>query len=142
MQWSSASNAGSSHGQNLAAGQSELCPGVNVAGQLYDPDSLLNFYRRLLLFRKQTPALISGDYLPLVEESTEVLAFLRSTPERDSSQTCLVILNLSDQPQNLSFDLNYNTARVLFSSWERQGEVDDLRQVEIAPFEVYIAEVE
>jgi alpha-glucosidase len=166
MQWSRTPNAGfSPEGvETWLPVNPNYALGVNVADQLDDPDSLLSFYRRLLRFRKQTPALISGDYTQLAEDSAEVLAFLRSSPDQESddvpwiagrnstktltgerhprSQTCLVILNLSDQPQRLSFDLEFATAKVIFSSWERQGEVDDLKMVEIAPFEIYIAEVE
>ena len=41
--------------------------GVNVADQQHDPKSMLNFYKRMLRLRKQTPALIVGDYTPLHE---------------------------------------------------------------------------
>ena len=41
------------------------------------PNSLLNFYRRMLRLRKQTPALIAGDYTSLHEDATDYLAFLR-----------------------------------------------------------------
>lgn len=37
-------------------------PTCNVDSQLADPDSILNLYRRLLSFRKTSPALMTGDY--------------------------------------------------------------------------------
>ena len=60
MQWSNAANAGFS-----PEGVSTWLPfnpnyaqGINVADQQNDPESMLNFYKRMLRLRKQTPALI------------------------------------------------------------------------------------
>ena len=36
---------------------------VNVEAQENDPDSLLNFYRRLLQFRKESPVVLWGEYI-------------------------------------------------------------------------------
>ncbi|MFQ5614990.1 MAG: alpha-glucosidase [Anaerolineales bacterium] len=109
---------------------------VNVADQLDDPDSLLHFYRRMLRVRKRTPALIVGDYEPLHENSEEYLAFMRA----GADQRCLVILNFSDQPQSVSFKLGSPTGNVVFSNRERDGTVN-LTKLDIAPFEIFVAEI-
>src|SRR4029078_4131286 len=111
--------------------------GVNVATQQDDPDSMLNFYKRMLQVRKQTPALIEGDYQPVSEKSTTYFAFLRRSPE----QTCLVILNLSNQPQNLGFDFGSQEIRPLFSSHASRGETISTKVIEIAPYEIFIGEL-
>jgi alpha-glucosidase len=67
--------------------------GVNVADQQADPGSLLNFYRQMLRLRRQTPALIAGDYLPLDVGEESCLAFLRQM----EAQACLVALNFSEK---------------------------------------------
>lgn len=141
MQWTDAPNAG-------------FCPsdiepwlpvnpnhafGINVADQLNDRDSLLTFYQRMLHLRKQTPALIAGDYVPLHQDSEYYLAFLRRSP--GDNQTCLVVLNMSKQRHRIGFDLPYSSARVLFSSHIRDGDTDNLATIFIAPFEIYIAEL-
>ena len=102
MQWSHAPNAGFSPAgvQTWLPINPNYAQGVNVADQQNDPDSMLNFYKRMLQVRKQTPALIEGDFQPLNETSNHYFAFLR----RSSEQTCLVILNLSDQPHTLGFE--------------------------------------
>ena len=112
--------------------------GINVAEQDVDPGSLLNFYRRMLRMRQETPALVAGSYVPLHEEAEDYLAFLRETEE----QTCLVVLNYSDRAHTLSFDLGEGrAAQLVFSSRERPAVDGDLTALDIAPFEVYIAEV-
>ena len=142
MQWTNAPNAGFSPDgvRTWLPVSPSYAQGVNVADQLDDPDSLLTFYRRMLHVRKQSPALVAGDYTPLHEEAKNYLAFLRRS-EADG-QTCLVVLNMSNQAHTLSFDLDAHAAQLLFSSHARDGDTDDLSQLSIAPFEIYIAELE
>ncbi len=111
--------------------------GVNVAEQANDPRSLLAFYRRMLAIRKQTPALIAGDYTPLLEDHADCLCFLRQT----EGQTCLVVLNYSDEAHTLAFDLDGSPARLIFSTQDR-SDGGALSALAISPFEIYIAELE
>jgi alpha-glucosidase len=110
--------------------------GVNIAGQEADPHSMLAFYKRMLALRKQTPALIAGDYTPLLEDHEDCLCFLRSTDD----QTCLVVLNFSENTHTLTFDLDCASSRLLFSTQDRANE-GNLSALTIAPFEIYIAEL-
>jgi alpha-glucosidase len=113
--------------------------GVNVADQEADPHSMLAFYKRMLALRKQTPALIGredsrGDYTPLLEDHEDCFCFLR----RAEDQTCLVVLNYSENAQTLAFELDRAPSRLLFSTQER-ADAGDLSALAIAPFEIYIA---
>jgi alpha-glucosidase len=142
MQWANAPNAGFSPAgvQTWLPVNPDYAQGVNVADQSTDPDSLLNFYRRLLRLRRQTPALIAGEYQPLHEAAEDYLAFLRQTEE----QSCLVVLNMSDQSHTLSFDLEMNRICPIFSNQldrAQKGMLDDPSQLSVAPFEVYIGEL-
>ncbi len=87
MQWADAPNGGFSPAgvQPWLPVNPNYAQGVNVAEQMDDPDSLLNFYRRMLRLRKGTPALIAGDYTPLHEEAEDYLAFLRRSPPLSST---------------------------------------------------------
>ncbi len=110
--------------------------GVNVAEQEADPNAMLAFYKHLLALRKQTPALIAGDYTPLLEDHVDCLCFLRQT----ESQTCLVVLNFSENAHTLTFDLPPTSSRLLFSSASRP-DAGNLSALTIAPFEIYIADL-
>ncbi len=139
-QWANAPNGGFS-----PAGVATWLPvnpnyahGVNVAEQQDDPDSMLNFYRRMLRLRKQTPALVAGDYTSLYD-GQDYLAFLRHSPA--DKQTCLVVLNLSERAHTLSLGLAASQARPLFSSHRRDGAADDLSHLAIQPFEIYVGEL-
>jgi len=139
MQWADAPNAGFS-----PPGVTPWLPvnpnsaqGVSVASQRADPESLLNFYRRLLRLRKQTPALVTGDYEPLLQESPDCLAFLRSCP---SGQSYLVVLNMSGEPQTIRPEPGSDAGRLLFSSGEREHHVN-LAPMELTPQEIVIVEL-
>jgi alpha-glucosidase len=112
--------------------------GINVADQINQPDSLLFFYKQLLQLRKNTPALLRGEY-QAVDTATDILAFRRESPI--DGQVCLVILNMSDQPHKLELKQVKSRVKVLYSNHKRRGQMDDPLWLEIAPFEIYIGEL-
>ena len=67
---------------------------LNVETQNADPDSVLNFYRAILAFRKEHPALIDGD-IAFFKTAEPVLAFRR----RGGGESLVCVYNLS--PQNV-----------------------------------------
>ncbi|MEJ5311914.1 MAG: alpha-glucosidase [Anaerolineae bacterium] len=138
LQWANAPNAGFCPAEVTPwlPVNPNYAEGVNVADQMDDPRSMLAFYKRMLAIRKQTPALIAGDYTPLLEDHADCLCFLRQT----EGQTCLVVLNYSDEAHTLTFDLNGSPARLIFSSADRT-DAGDLSGLTLAPFEIYIAEL-
>jgi alpha-glucosidase len=111
--------------------------GINVQDQQDDPASLLNFYKRLIQVRKNSPALIEGEYRPLHERARAYLAFLRQTP----AQTVLVVINYSAQPRALTFSVDgKHIAHPLFSTASHKPE-ESLNRISLAPYEVLIAEL-
>jgi maltose alpha-D-glucosyltransferase/alpha-amylase len=100
MQWDASPNAGFSSAdadqlyapviQNEVYGYQQ----VNVAAQRNDPDSLLNFMKKLIRLRKENPAFALGDFHWLNVTQPAVVAFARS----DQAQTLVALHNLSNQP--------------------------------------------
>ena len=117
MQWRSAPNAGFSSPDTPQLWL-PLAPDyqtVNVARQLEDPTSMLNLYRRLLAFRKATPALQWGDYRPLDGVPEDCYVFERWADEG----RVLVALNFSGQDQRLPWGEGHV---VLSTHLDRAGE--------------------
>ena len=143
MQWSDAANGGFSPSgvETWLPVNQNFNQGVNVSEQLDDPTSMLNFYQRMLSMRKQTPALLDGEYIPFHEEAEDYLAFLRKI--KPDGQTCLVVLNMSGKSHTLEFgdSTGFSEGTLIFSSHPREGDIDNLDQLPIAPFEVYVAEL-
>ena len=48
---------------------------------------------------------------------------------------------MSLEARTVAFDLEADSARLLFSSRDRSSETRDLSRIAIAPFEIYIAEI-
>ena len=109
MQWNKDPQAGFSANPNTWLPVHPSYKTQNVAHQLDDPSSLLSFYQSLLAFRKQSPALQYGRYIPLENTPPEVFQFIRKT----DGQTLHIALNFSDN--NNSVQLDY-LCDVLFSS--------------------------
>ncbi len=146
LQWANAPNGGFSPAgiRTWLPVNPNCAQGVNVADQQDDLNSLLTFYRQMLRLRKQTPALIAGRYTPLHEEATDYLAFLRQVDAgmaEGRGQACIVVLNLSDRAHTLRFDLQSRVARRLFATGPHDGETDDLSQLGIEPFGIYIGDL-
>ena len=107
MQWSAASNAGFStaHSDQLYAPVIDDATygyrQVNVAMQQADPDSLLNWTRRMIRIRKAHPVFGRGDLRFLTPENEHVLAYVR----RGAGEEILVLVNLSASAQTVTLDL-------------------------------------
>ena len=70
---------------------------VNVERQLAEPTSILNLYRRLLAYRKATPALQWGSYQAVDGMPDDCYVYLRQAGD----QRILVALNFSDHDQRI-----------------------------------------
>jgi alpha-glucosidase len=96
MLWDATARAGFSSGEpwlpihpNHAA--------LNAASQAADSDSILSFYRRLIWLRKGSPALLQGDFVPLIQKPGDAMVYLRQA----KSQRALVALNFSNREVRL-----------------------------------------
>jgi alpha-glucosidase len=99
MQWNDSINAGFSQAKPWLP----VPPSYkthNVASEMKDPNSVLSFYRQLLLLRHQQAALLEGNLTMLNEKDPNVLTYLR----RYKDEAILVMLNMSATDQNVQLD--------------------------------------
>lgn len=78
--------------------------GINVEHQIGKPDSMINFYRRMLRVRRQYPALQVGAYEQMEIGNEQVLCYSRSY----EGVELLVVLNLSDTQQQVTLPRKVN----------------------------------
>ncbi len=138
MQWDTTANAGFSRAKPWLP----VPPSYkthNVASETANPNSVLNFYKRLLALRHSNRALLDGNYVPLNEDDPNVLSYLRQY----KGQTVLVALNFSSSEQPVTFDLakhglSKGKVTPLLTSGTRAGAT---RQLVLPPFAVYIGDV-
>jgi alpha-glucosidase len=140
MQWNDSPNAGFSRAKPWLP-VPESYKTHNVASELQDPNSVLQFYRHLLALRRHERALLDGDYVALDQDNRSVLSYLR----RYRNEAVLVVLNMSATAQRIGFNLSENgfpaakvTTLLTTSDSSASGQLD---QVDLAPFAVYIARI-
>jgi alpha-glucosidase len=140
MQWNYSPNAGFSQAAPWLPVPASYKT-HNVASELKDSDSVLQFYKRLLTLRHHEPALLDGDYVGLNQDNPDVLSYLR----RYKNEAVLVVLNMSNAKQHISFDLSAEgfasakaTPLLTTLAAPPKGRLD---QVALDPFAVYIARI-
>jgi alpha-glucosidase len=141
MQWDASANAGfSSAAPWLPVPASYQTH--NVESELKDPSSILNVYQSLLKLRHQNQALLEGEYIALNQDDPNVLSYLR----RYKNQAVLVVLNMSAQTQQVTFDLaslgfTYKTPSTLLTTMPTRPKDSSISNMTLEPFSVYIAEL-
>ena len=112
MQWSAGEQAGFTTGKPWLAVNPNYTR-INVESQENDPDSVLNFYRKLTALRKDSryqEALVYGTFVPYLEEEKNLIGYLRKT----EAQTLLVLANF--QKEGRMVKLPGETAKVLLNN--------------------------
>ena len=111
--------------------------GINVHAQQHQAGSLWHFYRQMLRLRKDTPALIAGEYHEYHPSNRKVLAFIRTIPE----QTCFVALNYSERFARVLLPTGYPQTRVLYSSFPMNKAAQPERWAKLPPYQFVILEL-
>ena len=110
---------------------------VNVKTQLDQPDSLLNLYRAILAFRKSSPTLQIGDYVPVDECPPDCYCYYRKL---DGCPIILVALNFSPSDQQIKLADQEKGNLVLSTNLDREGEID-LTMFTLRPHEGVLIEM-
>jgi len=69
--------------------------GVSLEEEQNDPNSLWNYYRKMIGLRRKYPVIINGGYKNLASDNDKVFAFERF----EGDQKIIVVVNLSDKEQ-------------------------------------------
>jgi alpha-glucosidase len=142
MQWdTSNAQAGFSANPHTWLPVTANYPTVNVQTESADPDSLLNWYKRLIALRRSSAALRDGRTVMLDRADRHVLSFARVAA---GGETILVVLNMSAQPQTLSLGLAASGVhgahlKTLLASPRPPAATSADRPVTLAPFAAWIA---
>jgi alpha-glucosidase len=137
MQWTTTVNAGfSTHKPWLPVPASYKTH--NVASEQKDANSVLYFYTKLLALRRENPALLDGEYVPLNQDDSNVLAYLRKLPDR----AVVIALNMSAQPHTVNVSAaGGNRAQTLLTTSAKSWKEQSLENLKLEPFGVYVGEI-
>lgn len=127
FQWDSSANHGFNQGAKPWLKYAETCPQANVADELQNPDSVLNFYKHLIKLRKREDLeadLVEGEFKPIDLNDDNVIAYYRGN--------CKVVVNLSDQAQRVA--IKYN--EILSNNYDEIAEANNL--IELKPYQALV----
>jgi len=141
MQWNHDANAGFTKGTPWLP----VPPSYkthNVADELKDRNSILNFYKALLALRHTNPALLEGTYTALNVDDPDIISYLR----RYKDHAVLVVINMSLNARSAKFDLSSlgltaPNAKTLVTDLNSAPKAGKLGIVNMEPLSVYIAEL-
>lgn len=111
MQWNTELHAGFSTGKPWLTANPNYKE-VNVAAQETDSNSILNFYRDMIAFRKANKTFVYGDYECLDVEHPSIYAYKRW----DDTHSFLVLHNFAETPVSWATQLNANEYSLLKSN--------------------------
>ncbi len=138
MQWDDTKNAGFTSGEPWMMVNPNYTE-VNVKQSEKDPNSILNFYKKFLAFRKGKDVIISGDYIPYYEKNKKLFVYNRKLKDKAYFVICNFVNK--DVKFKLPKDMKFASAKVAISNYE-DGEIGALESRIIKPFEATVYEVQ
>ncbi|MGA9718712.1 MAG: alpha-glucosidase [Acidobacteriaceae bacterium] len=143
MQWDGSPEAGFTTSDKPWLPVPDTYKTVNVAEEVRQDDSMLNWYKQLIQLRRDNPALHSGKLTMLNTDDTKVLSWMRLAP---GAPAVVVACNFTAEPQKFSFDLSKQgiSSRQAKTLMKNPGASDpsSLDAVNLPPFGVYIGQVQ
>ncbi|KAK4701661.1 hypothetical protein P7C70_g4567, partial [Phenoliferia sp. Uapishka_3] len=135
MQWNNKPHAGFTTGKPWMRVNDDFADGWNVEDQLDNPDSVLNYWTKVLKVRKANPVLVHGDFTLLDRANPCIFAYLR---EWKGSKALIV---LSFTPGEVVWDVpdevgDLESAKLLIGTLgEETPKLEKERMIKMAPFE-------
>jgi alpha-glucosidase len=140
MQWNSSTAAGFSTNPHTWLPVASDYKQVNVEAESNDPNSMLNWYKKLIALRRSNPALHDGDMKMVDSGNDRIVAWTRTAPD---GKVVVVACSFTAQPQTVSLAAEAGkAAKVLAASGGDQKDTLDLSHVSLPPYGSVVAEVQ
>ena len=123
VQWNAEKNAGFTSADKPWFFVNPNYTEINVEAAEKDPDSILNFYRKLLKFRKENDVVIYGTYEEIYKDSNELYAYIR----RLGNKKVLVVCSFSEKAVGFTSpdELDLSKAELAINSYSPCGVVNN-----------------
>ncbi|MDM7881467.1 glycoside hydrolase family 13 protein [Staphylococcus borealis] len=131
MQWDDSPNAGFTEGEPWFPVNPNYKQ-INVAQQLEDADSVLNFYKQLIQLKKSHDIYTYGQFDLIDADNENVFAYTRQL----DGKTVVVAGNLTDKQSSLTLPFAIDDEAIKLHNYTSQLDVTALK-----PFEAFVAEI-
>ncbi|MCY7345291.1 MAG: alpha-glucosidase [Pyrinomonadaceae bacterium] len=131
FQWNDSPNGGFTTGKPWLKVNPDYTE-INVEAQENDPNSVLNYFRKIVKFRKDNPVLIYGKYTLVDEENPNVYAYTREL----NGRKLLILLNFTEEESAAALDSDFQNVKVLLGNYSAPSIDGKLKPYEAVIFEV------
>lgn len=100
IHWNKSKNGGFTYGDSTWIGMCDNYDKINVEDDIKDPDSVLNFFKKLIALRKSEYLLVTGDVKLVLKDVEGVFSFTRN--DKEGKESLLIFCNF----ENKIIDLN------------------------------------
>jgi oligo-1,6-glucosidase len=133
MQWNTDENGGFTTGKPWLKVNPDYKT-VNVAAEEKDPNSILNYFRKLVELRKNEPTLVYGEYTILDKENPNVFAYSREL----NGKKMLILLNFSEKTASFNINIPLDKATVVLDNYSNTKKI---KNNSLRPYEAVIIEL-
>ncbi len=137
MQWSAEPNAGFTSGEPWMMVNPNYTA-VNVAEQQADPDSILNFYKKMIAFRKGNEIIRYGTFVEYFPKSNKIFCYERNY----NGKRIFVVGSFSDKPVAFRLPEGYTFFSATLALANYPDTPATLSARTLRPYEAFIYEVE
>jgi oligo-1,6-glucosidase len=134
FQWDDSPNAGFTTGTPWLKVNTNYKT-VNAAAEEADPNSPLNYFRKMVQLRKQEPALVYGKYVLVDKNNTSVYSFVRQWDRK----RLLIMLNFTGKPASVESGFDLSNSKVLIDNYPDAP--DPKKANELRPYEAVVWEM-
>ena len=108
---------------------------INVKKQKQDRDSILEFYKKLIMFRKEKEVIARGNIEFMEVENAGVLAYTRCLDK----QKLLVCCNFRDVESQMEFTQEWKSGRKILGNYE-ENHKNNYKVLTLRPYEIIVLE--
>lgn len=131
FQWDATTNAGFTTGTPWIKVNPNYKT-INEAAQENDPNSPLNYFRKIVKLRKDNPELVYGKYDLLDKNNPDVYAYTRTL----NGKTILILLNFTNKTATVNTGLDLGKAVLLLSNYSGDSKGENLQPYEARVYQL------
>ena len=135
MQWDDSKNAGFTSGDSTWIKVHPNYLEINVENEIKDPNSIFNYYKKLLNLRKNSVysnALVHGKFESYLQDNEDVFVYTRS----DENNSILVVSNMKNYPVELV--LPFEIEEILLKNYQKEY---DSNKLLLEPYETFVGKI-
>lgn len=131
FQWDDSANAGFSDARRTWLKVNPNYNTINAAASRQDSNSIFSFYKQLIQLRKQTSALVYGQYKDLRPRCNRIYAYTRT----HEGQVFLVMCNFKETQESFDLKIDIGNKSLILSNYPQIDEDLDPQKFTLRAFE-------